>query len=295
MTKELKKIVAVVGPTAAGKSAIAQALAEEFGGFIVAADSRMVYSGLDIGTNKPTAATRARYGYRMIDVVAPDGEFTLADYQQQTMKILDEAVDLPIVEGGTGLYVASIVDNYAIPVVPPNPALRRRLEARSVEDLYKQLKAVDPETAAFIDPRNQRRLVRALEIKLTANLSRAVAGKAAPKYDTLLLGVERDRAELYRLINERVEEMFEHGFLEEVKSLLDAGYRSSLPALSSIGYREVISYLAGDSTLDEAKALIKKNTRHYAGRQLTWWRRDSRVKWITDASQATSLTRAFLS
>jgi tRNA dimethylallyltransferase len=284
-------LLTLVGPTASGKTALALGLAERFGGEIVSADSRQVYRLMDIGTAKPTAAARARVPHHLLDLVWPDEPYTLAQYQADANRAIAEVWArgrLPLLVGGTGLYVRAVVDGLAIPAVPPQPALRAALETEAATHgpaaLYARLAALDPDTAATIDPINVRRLVRALEVCLaTGRPLSAQRGARPTPYRPLLLGLSADRALLYAWADRRVDAMLEAGLVGEVQSLMARGYAWNLPALSSLGYREIGAYVRGEVTLPAAAVRIKLATHAYIRRQLTWFRPDARIRWLDAA------------
>jgi tRNA dimethylallyltransferase len=281
-------LAAVVGPTASGKSALAMALAERLGAEILAADSRQVYRGMDIGTAKPSATDRRRVRHHLLDLVTPDQAFSVADWLGAARGALDELRahgGLPLVVGGTGLYVTSLVDGHRYEAQPWSPDLRRRLldalEAEGVAALAKRLLRLDPLVAERTDLRNPRRVVRALE---RAELAGGPAGDTvrAEAYPgrVVVLALARPRATLYERIDERAAAIFEAGLVDEVRRLLEAGYGPELPPLTGHGYREAARYLAGEWSLDEAVAVTARRTRQYAKRQLSWFGRDRRIVWL---------------
>jgi tRNA dimethylallyltransferase len=285
-------LLVVVGPTAVGKTDFAVALAERLRDLAVveavSADSRQVYREMEIATAKPTAAQRARLPHHLIDVVRPDEGYTLAQYQAgATAAIADIAARgrLPLLLGGTGLYVRAVVDGLAIPAVPPDPALRAELEAeveaRGVAALHARLAALDPVTAGRIDAKNPRRLIRALEVCIGSGrpLSEQQGARPTP-YRPLLLGLNMERAALYARADARVDAMLAAGLVEEAGGLAARGYGWELPAMSSLGYREIGGYLRGEATLAAAVERLKLNTHAYIRRQLTWFRPDTRITWL---------------
>jgi len=266
----LKPLVAIVGPTASGKSAFALRLARRLpGAEIIAADSRQVYRGLDIGTAKPTLEQQALVPHRLIDLVDPDQPFSLADYQRLAYQAID-AVDKPFLVGGTGLYVQAVVDGFVLPSAPPDPALRGANLSR--EQLLQRLRELDPSTAETIDRANRYRLLRAVE-----RAGRPLG--AQPRYQVLRIGLSAPRDELYRRADERIERMLEAGWLDEVQRLL-ARYQPDLPALSGLGYGELVRHLQGELAYDEAVAVAKRRTRQFVKRQQTWFKRDARIHWF---------------
>lgn len=283
------KLVAIVGPTAVGKTEFAVQLAEQFGGEIIGADSRQIYRLLDIGTAKPTAAERARVPHHLIDVVQPDETLTLGQYKAlATGAIADiwERGKLPLLVGGTGLYLKTVLEGWTIPEVAPNLALRERLmaeaESGGIEALHRKLAEVDPEAAGKVDSRNVRRVVRYLEVYYTSGgpIS-AKQRKVPPPYDILKIGLTRSRPQLYRRIDVRVDAMFADGLVAEVQRILDAGFDPELPALSGFGYRQVIQYLRGECSLAEAVEETKKLTRRFVHRQYAWFPlNDPSILWL---------------
>ena len=282
-------LLAIVGPTAAGKTALSIELAEALGGEIVSADSRQIYRGMDIGTAKATAAERERVPHHLLDIVNPDQVLTLAEYQALAYRTIDEiaaAGHLPMLVGGTGQYVAAVLEGWRIPEVAPQEALRRELEAVVAEAgpqaLHEQLSRIDPVAASRIDYRNVRRVIRALEVCLTTGRPISeLQRKEPPPYRVVQIGVTRPRPVLYERIDRRVDAMLDAGLVAEVAALADAGYGWELPAMTGLGYRQVGQYLRGEVTLDEAAALIKKGTRRFVQQQYNWFRsNDPAIHWI---------------
>jgi len=283
------KPVVIVGPTAPGKSDLAVGLAERFGGEIVNADSRQVYRCLNIGTAKPSPEVRQRIPHHLFDIVRPDEEFSVALYTRLARQAVEDIARrgrLPILVGGTGHYVWALLEGYEVPPVPPDPELRRRLRERveqeGPEALYAELKALDPEAAARIDPRNLRRVIRALEvITKTGRKFSELGRKNPPPWDPLIIGLTLDRPKLYGRIDRRVEEMVAVGWLDEVRRLLEKGYSPDLPALTGHGYRWLIKHLKGEISLEEAVACTKSEIRNYARHQYAWFRlNDPRITWL---------------
>jgi tRNA dimethylallyltransferase len=233
----------------------------------------------------------------LIDIVKPDQEFTLAQYKKLAVKIIKDVQKrgkLPFLVGGTGLYIQAVVDNLEIPQVKPNKKLRNKLEKLTNQELLNQLKKLDPLSAVSIDPNNKRRLIRALEVCLIAKKPFSQQRKKGqPLFDVLQIGLNLNKKILEQRINQRTDQMLKAGLIDEVKKLLKK-YRSDLPSMSGIGYQEIIQYLQGKITLDQAKELIKQHTRQYARRQMTWFKRDKRINWIENYSQAGKLIKDFL-
>jgi tRNA dimethylallyltransferase len=274
-------LVVIYGPTAVGKSALAVSLSEEFGGEVVTADSRQVYRHMDIGTDKPGIAERRGIPHHMIDLVEPDAPFTLAMYHDQAMDVIGaihKRGGLPLLAGGTPLYVFALTEGWTIPRVEPDLKLRQALEEEAErigsERLHARLMAADPAAAEKILPTNARRIIRALEV--IARTGRPISeqqGKEPPPFDMLKIGLQCERGELYRRIDERVESQFGRGLVEEVTGLHSRGYGFDLPSMSGLGYRQVGEYLMGRATLDEAKQRIKWDTHAFVRHQGNWFRR----------------------
>ncbi len=282
-------MIAIVGPTAVGKSELALHLAQYFPLEIISADSRQVYRYMDIGTNKPSPAERASVPHHVIDVVDPDEDFSLAMYHQlatEAMKGIQKKGKLPLLVGGSGLYVWSLVEGWKIPEVPPDQKLRRQLEARAEQEdgqsLYRELQSIDPVAAAKINPGNIRRVIRALEIYYaTGQPPSQLQHKETPGFSTLVIGLTQERSELYKKIDERVDKMIQRGLVEEVEQLLKKGYGPSLPSMSGIGYKQIGQFLRGEMTLPEAIDKIKYETHRLARHQYAWFRlSDSKIRWF---------------
>ncbi len=285
----LQPLLAIVGPTAAGKTALSLILAQALGGEIVSADSRQVYRGMDIGTAKATPEERALVPHHLLDVVDPDQVLTLAEYQRLAYAAIDDILArgrLPLLVGGTGQYVRAVLEGWRIPEVAPQPELRAALEAEAAAHgaaaLHDRLAALDPVAAARIDPRNVRRVIRALEVCLsTGRPISELQTKSPPPYRVVQIGVTRARPELYARIDARVERMIEAGLVDEVRRLAAAGYGWDLPAMTGLGYRQIGQYLRGEITLDEAVALIKRGTRRFVQQQYNWFRPDDpAIHWV---------------
>ncbi len=278
-------LLEIVGPTASGKSVLALRLTERCGGEIVSADSRTVYRGMDIGTAKPTPAERARTQHHLLDVVAPDEPYTLADYQQQALAAIADIHargKLALLVGGAGLYVSAVCDGLRLPEVAPDPAFRAELEGQDWQTLQAQLARVDPVAAERIDPKNKRRVVRALEVHHATGVpfSKWQKRRTDMPFKPVFVGLTVERLELYQRIDARIDAWLAAGLLDEVRGLLARGYSSSLPSMSGIGYRELARVIHGQLELAEAIQQIKHATHAYARRQLTWFRRDPRIHWL---------------
>ena len=278
-------VLGIVGPTASGKTDLALALADRIPVEVVVADSRQVYRGMDIGTAKPPASAQRRVPHHLIDIVDPDEPFTVADWVARARAILPEIASrgrLPLLVGGTGLYISALIDGHDYAAQPWSPELRQRLteelETDGLAPLVLRLQAADPTAAAAIDVRNPRRVLRALE---RAEAGGSGTARAAAYAGTVaLVGLDRPRDVLYRRIDERARRLFETGLVDEVRRLGADGYGPELRPMTGHGYAEAATYLAGEWTLDEAVAVTARRTRQYAKRQLTWFGRYPRLVWI---------------
>jgi len=298
------RVIAIVGPTAVGKSAVAEALAVAHDGEIVSADSMQIYRGMDIGTAKEPLARRS-VPYHCIDLVEPGEAYSAALYQRDARAAIDDIAaraHVPVLVGGTGLYVGGALDDMEVPAGETASDVREELESElrvlGPEGLHALLEQSDPDAAALIHPNNSRRVMRALEMLRVDGVSYADADRRlasrASFYPTTMIGLEMDRAALYARIDARVDAMIEADLLEEVRGLLDAGYRDALTATQAIGYKELVPVLEGEASLSEAVAQIKQASRRYAKRQLTWFRADPRTTWIdvTELSPEAAAERA---
>ena len=300
----MNRLVAIVGPTGIGKSQLALSLAQRFSREIVSADSRQVYRHMNIGTAKPTSQELSLVLHHLVDIVNPDDDFGLAQYQHlacEAIKDIRRRDKLAILVGGSGLYVWSVLEGWQMPEVPPDPEFRRNLQREAIEigkdKLYQELVKVDPLAAQRIDPRNVRRTIRALEVYRTTGIPFSqFQNKQSPLFDVLIVGLTVDRAELYRRIDQRVDEMMKQGLVTEVKQLLDMGYDFNLPAMSGIGYQQIGMFLRGELILETAIQQIKFETHRFVRHQYTWFRlKDERIKWFNIQSGAESEIIALVS
>jgi tRNA dimethylallyltransferase len=281
------RVVVVAGPTAVGKTALGVALAGEFDGEVVNADSRYLYRGFDIGVAKPDRVERQGIPHHLVDILPPDGEMTLARYQDLALDAIEHVLSrnkLPVLVGGTPLYINAVVEGWRMPRVPPNPSLRAALEAEArasgLDILAQRLHEVDP-AAAVRCGRNLRRIVRALEVyEETGIPMSAQESKGPPPFTTLEIGLTMPRDALYRAVNDRVQDQIERGLVAEVRSLLESGVPASAPAMSSLGYRQLLPYLRGESSLEQAIERIRLDTHRYVRHQETWLRRNARLIWF---------------
>ena len=285
----MNPLVAIVGPTGIGKSRLALHLARVFNGEIISADSRQVYRYMDIGTAKPNALEQEQVRHHLIDIVAPDQDFSLAPFQKLALDAINDIHrrhKLPILAGGSGLYVWALLEGWQLPEAKPDPELRRRLEKQAAEagheSLYAELLNIDPAAAQRIDPRNIRRVIRALEVyRQAAQTSYRPERKKSMPYRTLIIGLTIDRKELYRRVDRRVDDMMERGLVAEVEKLANMGYDSYLPAMNSIGYKQVAMFLRGEVSLEMAVQQIKYETHRFIRHQYAWFRlNDERIHWF---------------
>lgn len=279
------KLFTIVGPTAVGKTDIALKLAKRFDGEIVSADSRTIYRGMDIATAKPTRVEQELVPHHLIDVVEPDQELTLAEYQSRAYAAIDDIFargKIPFLVGGTGLYVRAVVEGYRIPRVPPNFAQRAALEKIPPPDLYARLRVLDPVIAQTILPNNTRRVIRALEvIQATGAKMSDLQTCQPPPYPIVQIGLQLPRELLYRRVDARIEKMIENGVVDEVRALVARGYALDLPSMTGLGYREIGAHVRGEITLEEAVVLLKRSTRKFIRHQANWFRAtDARIQWF---------------
>ena len=283
-------VLAVVGPTASGKSRLGMEIAQSVGGEIIGADSRQVYRHMDIGTAKPSMNNRQRVRHHLIDIIEPSDDYSVALYIRQARDAIADVFGrggVPLVVGGTGQFVWALLEGWNVPEVSPNPLLRNELHARvaleGLPSLVKELEEIAPITARRVDLANPRRVIRALELALQApDGEPEEPTRTPPPFQATVIGIEVDRAQLYDRINTRVEAMFEAGWVGEVENLLDMGCGPDLPAMSSLGYREICKQLRGEVTLEEAVETIKTKTRRYARQQRAWFRsNDERIRWFS--------------
>jgi tRNA dimethylallyltransferase len=277
-------LIVICGPTATGKSGLAIALAKRLHSVILSADSRQVYREFNIGTAKPSPSQQQEALHYLIDVCNPTETLTVAEYQQQAQELIEKRLaaqfTLPLLVGGTGLYIKSIVRGMKIPRVPPQPELRSQLQSLGQQHCYAMLQQVDPASAARIHPNDEVRTLRSLEVFYTTG--RPISeqqGEAPPTYPILQIGLDCDSAALQYRISQRTEQMVASGLVEEVKYLCQK-YGADLPLLSTLGYAEFRQYVAGEISLNQAKALTVLHTRQFAKRQRTWFRANPEIEWF---------------
>ena len=293
----MNNLVAIVGPTGVGKSRLALRLAKSFDGEIVSADSRQVYRHMDIGTAKPNPEDLSFVPHHLIDIINPDEQFGLSQYQQLAYRDIEDIHRRgkpALLVGGTGQYVWSILEGWKIPRVRPDLEFRRSLEARveelGADGIYQELVSVDPIAAQRINPSNVRRVIRALEVRRnrTSPLIQ-FQNKEAPPFNIIIIGLTMSRAELYHIVDQRVDDMVARGLVEEVKNLIKMRYAFNLPAMSGIGYRQMGLFINGEMTLSQATERIKFETHRFIRHQYNWFRlKDDRIKWFNISEEVDS-------
>jgi tRNA dimethylallyltransferase len=307
--RALLRVLCIVGPTSSGKTLLGIRLSKKFGGEIVNADARQVYREFDIGTGKPIGGKRTAKGGRnmylfediphyLMDYLPPSELLTVAEWRDKAMVAIRGIRDrghLPLVVGGTGLYIQALVDNYQIPAVPPQDSFRKAMEGKTLAELVKLLLRLDPAAEKLVDIKNPRRVLRALEVAtFTGKPFTEQKGAAKPLIDPLLIAMKRERDELRDRINQAVEAYVEAGWLDEIRRLHKSGIGWDAPAMTSIGYRELGTYIRGEATLEQAIERTKRATWQYAKRQLTWFKRDQRIHWVKDEEEAEKLVAKWL-
>lgn len=309
----MKKLLVIVGPTGVGKTKTGLKLSDKFNGEIISADSRQIYKYMDIGTGKEVEELREDRAKKhngkwevegvyihLYDIIEPDQTFSVAQFQQrayENIRFLQSVRKLPILVGGTGLYVQAVIEGLKVPKVPPDQKLRAQLEARPLDDLVDMLVKYDPASAKKVDLRNPRRIIRALEVFMKTGKSLAsLQEKFSPDFDILEVGLSAPREHVYKRLDEQVEKWFELGFIEEVKELLKKGFSEDLTSMTSIGYRQVVAYVKGQLTLEVAKQRIKFERHNYVRRQLSFLKRDKRIFWfdVTNSDWERELEKSVL-
>ncbi|UOQ85652.1 tRNA (adenosine(37)-N6)-dimethylallyltransferase MiaA [Gracilibacillus salinarum] len=285
-----QKLVVIVGPTAVGKTALSIEVAKKFGGEVISGDSMQIYRGLDIGTAKVTETEKNGVPHHMIDIVEPDQTFSVADFQQavdQNIQALYHQNKLPIIAGGTGLYIQSVLYGYQFSENQRSEGYQKiieeEIEREGIDNVFKRLERVDPVQAKKIHPNNQRRLIRALEVYDRTGMTMTAYQNSQQQdsaYDFRIIGLEMDRQLLYERINQRVDMMIEQGLIAEVEQLYRAGLEDC-QSMRGIGYKEIIPYLKGEQSLEEATELLKRNSRRFAKRQFTWFKNKMPVDWYS--------------
>lgn len=296
MTTETKrKVLVLLGPTAVGKTRLSLELAAAYNAEIISGDSMQVYRGMDIGTAKITTAEMKGIPHHLIDIHDPEDAYSAAEFQEQGKRLIEEISargKLPFIVGGTGLYIESLCYGFRFSEAVADEAFRSEMDAfaeeHGAEALHARLTAVDPASAARLHHNDRRRIIRALEIhhqtKVTLSAAQADQKKESP-YELCLIGLTMDRKILYKRIEDRIDQMLEQGLIQEVQGLLDKGYTRSLVSMQGLGYKEIAAYLAGELTQDDAVILLKRDTRRFAKRQLSWFRHMKEIQWIEDFNE----------
>lgn len=313
------KLIVILGPTASGKSELALKLAKKYNGEIINADSRQIYKEMVIGTGSPAKTKNLKLKtkncnlkfrnkniksivinkilHHLYHFIKPDQKFSVAEYKElviETIRDIHRRNKIPILVGGTGLYISAVVDNFKIPKAPPNKKIRSELEKKSAKYLFFRLKKIDPSSAQIIGLYNKRKLIRALEVyKITGKPFSDQQIKGKPLFDILQIGIKINREKLYKKIDQRVNGMIKNGLIKETEKL-SKKYGFNLPAMSGIGYKEIGLYLTGKTSLKEVAQLIKFRTHQYARRQMTWFRRDERIIWVENYKVAVKTIDSFL-
>ncbi len=295
-------LVAIVGPTSVGKSSLSLHLSKVFQGEIINADSRQVYRHLDIGTAKPSKEDRATIPHHLLDLVDPDQDFSLALYRAAALKTIQEVQhrgNLPFLVGGSGLYVWSMIEGWEPPPVPPNPELRAQLQSQAEKQgyrvLYERLLEIAPQAARQIDPRNVRRVIRALEVCHSGIPLSHLQGKREVPFKSIIIGLTAKREELYGRIDARVDAMIGQGLVGEVRELIKRGYHLALPSMSGIGYKQIGMHLEEKLALPLAIQQMKFETHRFARHQYAWFRlKDERIHWIEAGEETNKLAEEWL-
>lgn len=289
LKKAKKPLVVVVGPTASGKTALSLKLARELEGEIISTDSRQIYKGMEIGTDAISEDKREGIPHYMIGITTPNKIISLSEYKDMALEAVKKIYQkrkLPVLVGGTGLYISAITENYDVPRIKPNLALRRKLQTeadkKGMEFVHQKLSKLDPQAAKKIHPNNLRYVIRAIEINMASGKNKQDK-KSKPIFDVFMVGVDWPREKLYERIEKRVDEQFQKGLVEEVKELLKKGYKEELPAMTSLGVKEIIPHVKNKKKmpLELTSEILKRNIRHYAKRQLTWFKKYKNIHWLT--------------
>ncbi len=295
----VNKLVVILGPTASGKTDLAIKLAKMYNGEVISADSRQIYRGMDIGTAKPLDLEGIPHW--LLDIKNPNQNYTVAQYKKDAIKSIKDIQKrgkLPIMAGGTGLYIKAVVENFDIPKIKANPLLRQKIEKEAekygLDYVFQKLIKLDPEAAYIVDSKNPRRVIRALEITVLTKKPFSQQRKSGkPLFDVLEIGMSIEKEKLKERINLRVDEMIKKGLVKEVENLIKK-YGLKPQAFDAIGYREIIEYLGNKKTLEQAVEEMKINTWHYAKRQMTWFNASKKISWIKTCKEAEPIIDQFL-
>lgn len=308
MPQQLPRIVCVVGPTSSGKTALGIRLAKKLKGEIVNADARQIYKYFDIGTGKPQGKPGMAYGHRayivkgvphyLMDFLDPREAFTVVEWRERAVRAMRGILGrqhLPIIVGGTGLYLSALIDNFSFPKVAPHPVMRKAFETKPLAELIALLLKLDPSAAQTVDMKNPRRVIRALEVAtFTGRPFTEQKTLARPQFDVFQVGIRWSREDLFRRIDAEIDAMVIRGWVDEVQRVIKNHIPNTAPAMSSIGYRELLEYLNGAGTLPSAISATKQAVHKYAKRQETWFKRDIRIRWAKNESEAMKLVKGWL-
>jgi len=293
----INKLLVIVGPTASGKTGLSIKLAKNFNGEIVSADSRQVYKGMDIGTGKITQKEMQGVPHYLLNIVSPKTRFDVAKYRKKalkTIKYIQKRNKLPILIGGTGFYIQAVVDDIVFPKVKPDWKLRSLLEKKDAKFLFKELNRLDPQRAEIIDKNNKRRLIRAIEIVKKTNKPVPPLKKNKPQFKILMIGIKKEKKELISLIKKRLLKRLKNGMLAEVKKLRKSGLSWKRLEEFGLEYRYIAQYLQKKITKEEMIEKLQKEIEHYAKRQMAWFKKDKRIRWIKNYSQAKKISKNFI-
>lgn len=295
MTKPL--LVVILGPTSSGKSSLGIKLAKKFHGEIISADSRQVYTGMDLGTGKVTKAEQKIVQHHLLDIISPNKQYSASEYKQDASDAITKIISrnkLPFLVGGTPFYIYSVIDDLNFPEVSPDLKLRLQLKKKTVPQLLAMLKKLDPRRAENIEQNNPHRLIRAIEIVKATGKPVPLLSKKSSPYSLLILGLNPDTKKLFRLIDTRIEKRLKAGMVKEVKKLLKQGITYKRLFEMGLEYRFVSEYVKGNLTYAQMKIDLKSASHKFARRQMTWFKTDARIKWISNQSEAERLIRKFL-
>lgn len=293
----MRKLIVILGPTSSGKTDLSIKLAKKFNGEVVSADSRQVYKGMDIGTGKITKKEMEGIPHELLDVVQPKQRFTVSQYQKLSLKAIKKIFKknkIPFLVGGTGFYIQSVIDGIIIPEVKPDWQLRKKLEKKSTEELFKMLKELDPRRAKTIESKNKRRLIRAIEIVKKTKKPVPLLKKKKPQFEILMIGIKKSPDEVKKLIKKRLLKRLKTGMIVEIKRLKKSGLSWKRLEEFGLEYRYIALYLQNKLTKDEMITKLQKETEHYAKRQLTWFKKDDRIQWIKNYKESEKFVKNFL-
>ena len=282
-----RPLIVILGPTASGKTALSLKIAHKINGEIISADSCQIYRGMDIATDAILAEQMEKIPHHLLRIADPDETITLAEYKELALQAINEVYakgHIPVLVGGTGLYLSSIIEDYKIPQIPPDARLREKLQKEAEKSgpiaLYEKLRELDPKSAKSIHPNNLRYVIRALEINLSGKQKKRDSKSKKPPYDIFMIDINWPREKLYERVGLRVDIQLKRGLVQEVKRLLEK-YDPSLPSMSALGIKEIIPYIKGEDSLEKCIEILKMNTRRYAKRQMTWFRRYKNIVRLT--------------